>query len=254
VAPPHALIPNTWDGQDEGAVPAGFVNNGAIGHLILDGEDTISAFTFQGLDLVNPYALYVDQIELRDGATNVIVQNGKGTFTAFDLPPNMTIYFADAIIAGNGDISEKLNGAFGLRGPPPDGGRLVWVPSFAGIFSSTNITFPNGITYQFNRALKSSQDISSNGSTPNGSTPFPFNVNLSALRSATNVPSFTTLNWYAPANSTNTLFVRTNLASTNWTSMTNFVQGSGAGEVTMKDFARTNSTTLYRVQISPALP
>jgi hypothetical protein len=143
-----------------------------------------------------------------------------------------------------------LNGAFGLNGT--SGGKLVWVPSYAGIFSSTSITYPNGITYQFNRALKAS-DIESNGQTPNFATQFPFDVNLSVVRS-NKPPPVSILSWYAPSGSTNQLMVRTNLASTNWVTVTNFVQGSGAGEVTVNDLGRTNSANFYKVLINPALP
>jgi hypothetical protein len=248
-APPHLEVDNTWDGADVGPVPAGFLNNGALGHLIVDGKDSVSAFLFQGPDSVNPYALYVDELEMREGATNRVVIDGAEAFTAFDLPPNFNIYFADAIIQGS-DISEKLNGAFGLNGA--EGGQLIWVPSFAGIFSSTNITFPNGITYQFNRALKESRDIFSNGSTANFATQFPFNVNLTMVHS--NNPALNVLSWYAPANATNHLFVTTNPTNKNWISLTNFVQGSGAGQVTVMDAGRTNSTSFYKVQISPVQP
>jgi hypothetical protein len=251
-AGPNEEVDNTWDGQDLGPSTKGFLNNAAVGNLILDAADANGAFLFQGLDSVNPYAIYVDQIQLQGGASSEQNENGNELFTAFDLPPNMTIYFADATSSGH-DISEKLNGAFGLEGAA--GGKLIWLPSYAGIFSSTNILFANGITYQVNQALFAE-----------GAT---IDVNLSVVRS-NKAPPVSLISWYAPANSTNHLFVKTNLASTNWVGLTNLtfvqgsgaivpgtnvvLQGSGASEDTVEDLGRTNSASFYRVLISPAQP
>src|SRR5258708_40302572 len=77
----------------------------------------------------------------------------------------MMIYFGDARI-GNADISEKLDGA--------NGGRFRWVPSYAGLFSSTNITYPSGRAYTFNIALVQTSTLDSDGDgIPNTADPTP---------------------------------------------------------------------------------
>ena len=224
---PNDEVDDTWDGQDRGNSAAGFVNNAALGHLILDAADANGTFLFAGLDSVNPYAIYVDQIELRDGATNGLSQNGTQVFTAFDIPTNMTIYFADAI---NNVCSQRYLGKIERRlRTRMERMAVIWsgcLPILS-IFSSTNITYPNGITYGFNRALKSS-DIESNGSTPNFATQFPFDVNLSVVRS-NKPPPVSVLSWYAPSGSTNLLEVRTNTHEHELGDHNKFCAGHGRG-------------------------
>jgi hypothetical protein len=228
---------------------AGFANNGALGHLILDGGDNLSEFFFGGLDNVTNYALYVDQIELRDGATNRATQGGAQNFTAFDLAPNFKIYYADAII-GNNDISEKLQQG--------NNHQLIWVPAFAGIFSSTNLII-GGTTQTFNRALVQSADIDSNGNgVANAFDSNPFfsanNVNLTVAvaNSPTNAAiKIATITWNSLANSTNFLYYNTNLAGTNWVQVLSTNQGPANGPITVK---RTNNAGFYRVQVNPPQP
>src|SRR4029077_6362475 len=126
--PGNLEVDNLWAGQDRGPNAAGFLNNEAVGHLILDGGDANSTFFFSGPGPQN--AIYVDLIELRNGATNRAprVVNGQTVqvYTAIDVDPGMTVYFADAI-AGGLDISEKLNGTL-----TDSGGHVIWIPSYAG--------------------------------------------------------------------------------------------------------------------------
>lgn len=210
---------NTWAGNDRGASSGAFANNGTVGHLILDGGDITSTFFFGGPDNVNSYALYVDLLELRNGATNRTAVNGIQEFTAFDIAPNMTIYFADAIIPGGIDISEKLNGA--------NGGHLVWVPSFQGPFNSTNSASaqPNSINTTASSVKVSMSTV---------------NQKLSPM-----------IKWTALANSTNYLYYTTNLASKNWQLVTNFVQGQSTATVSISDIGRTNGGGFYKVQVCP---
>ena len=186
---------------------------------------------------------------MRNGATNRASENGTEFFTAFDVAPNFIIYFADAVI-GTFDISEKLNGA--------DGGSLIWVPSYAGIFSSTNLVYPVGVTNKLNRALVTSTDIDSNG---NGvanafdSTPIYTSYNVNLTISFTNLPpKVPVLKWSGLANSTNIVYFKTNVMSTNWFVLTNFVQGPANGIATVVDRGRTNSTAYYKVQVIAAQP
>jgi len=126
-------------------------DNSALGRLIFDaGEDAL--FHVQAVG--SSSALYVDFLELRDFATNRVVSGGSTNFIAFSIDPNMKIYYAGAV-ANGASITEELNGA--------NGGGFVWVPSFAGVFSSTNLVFPGGSTYKLNRSLVESSNLDSDG-------------------------------------------------------------------------------------------
>ncbi|HEV2390903.1 MAG TPA: hypothetical protein VG146_00930 [Verrucomicrobiae bacterium] len=240
-APDFAETLNYWAGEDRGASPSGYLNNGAVGQLMLFGG-TNSAFHFIATGAQN--ALYVDVLTLSGSAIN---RDAAGNFPNLDIDPNMTVYFADALVNGQ-SIAEKLNGK--------NGGRLVWVSSYAGAYSSTNITYPSGITYTFNRALVQSCTIDSNGNgIPNcidpAPIPVPGQLNLSVM--ATNSPRANVLTWQTLANSTNYVFYKTSLAGANWQLLTNFVFGPIAGKATVLD-ATAASSRYYRVRIEGKQP
>jgi hypothetical protein len=239
-----SLIPGyttrtTWAGQDLGQSPGGFVNNAAVGHLILDATVGTGKFRFSPVGASN--AIYVDLIDLKDFATNRVTPN----FTALIVDPGMKVYFADARI-GNLDISEKLNGA--------NGGRILWVSNYNnGPFSSTNLVYPSGTIYSLNRGLVLSSSIDSDGDgivNSADSTPIlePENLVLSVM--LTNSPSpQARISWVSPAYATNYLYRKTGLNNTNWLMITNFVTGSTVGPVTVSD-KLTNGPCLYRVGLS----
>jgi hypothetical protein len=142
-APPYRAVPHLWAGADLGCSPAGFVNNSAVGQLILDGQFQ-SRFDFLPANGNN--AIYVDHLDLEDWTTN---QNnapgGNGDFIGIFIAPGMKVYYSDATENGL-DISFKLNGK--------NGGRFCWVSNYnCGFYSSTNIAYPNGTTNRVNRAL-----------------------------------------------------------------------------------------------------
>jgi hypothetical protein len=233
---------NTWAGADLGPVPGGFANNTAVGRLVLNGASSNSVFHFKAAGAVN--ALYVDVLDLENGAANRSNQGGTNIWTALNIDTNMTIYFADAV-NGNLDISEKLNGA--------NNGRLQWVSSYAGLYSSTNVTYPDGRTFAFNRPLRTSLTIDSDGDgLVNGidSTPFPeppptpSSIGLTIARTGQNA----LISWNAQPFNTNTVLYRTP-ANTNWGVLTTFVS-STYGRVTVTDTMQTNR--LYQVLINPA--
>lgn len=249
----YAEVQNVWAASDLGASPGGFVNNAAVGHLILNGGNAASQFRFSGPggpDTGIKYAIYVDELELQNGATNRAIQGGVQIFTAFDIDPNFTIYYADATMNGV-DISEKLNGNVA-------GGHCIWVPSYAGIFSSMSLVSA-GVTNIVNKALAMSPDIDSNGDgIPNLQDPSPFYTSSDVRLSVgmTNLSGSTpVIRWAGLANSTNFLYYKTSLMATNWTLVTNFVQGPSNGTVTVVDRARAaNQVGFYRVQVNPRQP
>jgi hypothetical protein len=153
---------NVWPGDDRGCAPAGFANNLALGRMIFNADAVPSQFTFASLTGSN--ALYVDSLEFQGNATNT---DANGNFPAFTIQPGMKIYFAQAMMNGV-SIAEKLNGK--------NGGGFCWVSNYAGVYSSTNIPYPDGHTYIFNQALAISPNLDSDGDgTVNSgdSTPIP---------------------------------------------------------------------------------
>ena len=159
---------NIWPGEDRGNSPSGFANNLALGRMIFNANGNSSQFTFATTTGNN--ALYVDSIEFQGTVTNF---STNGDFPAIVIQPGMKIYYAQATMNG-ASIAEKLNGK--------NGGGFLWVSNYAGVYSSTNIPYPDGNTYIFNQALAISPDIASGG--PDGSTsianinnPFPIPIN-----------------------------------------------------------------------------
>jgi hypothetical protein len=238
----YAEVLNYWAGEDRGRSNDGFLNNCAVGQLILNGRNN-SSFRFIGTGAAN--ALYVDYLELQGSTTN---RDINGNFTALNLDPNMKIYFGDAVANGR-SIAEKLDGK--------NGGRLVWVNSYAGAYSSTNLLYPDGRIYSFNRALVGSCNLDSDNdgiANCSDSTPLfmPGIVQLSI--SITNrPPTAKLLSWQTIANSTNYLYYKTNATSSNWLLLTNFVFGPNNGTASVLD-PSSNSTRYYRLRVDPRQP
>src|SRR6185312_118575 len=110
-------------------------------------------FTFRSVN--GSSALYVDSIELQGNTTNT---DANGNPQSIAIEPGMNIYYAQAIENGV-SIAEKLNGKFGAA--YTNGGQFFWVSNYAGVYSSTNIAYPDGNSYIFNQALVISPDIDS---------------------------------------------------------------------------------------------
>ena len=251
---------HTWASEDRGVTVAGFSNNLALGHLVLDGR-LGNQFRFGSATANN--ALYVELLELRGDATNYNF--------AFGVDPDFTIYFANS----NPEISPERLDNLG-------GGRIRWVRDFAGPRSSTNILYPNGITYTFNVGLVRSFNLDSDGDgIPNDSDCTPIippgeegNSNLwfgalcpvplaaSAAKSMPVTAAVTIslapegreviLNWEAPANSANSVEFTESLGGV-WQSLTNFVNGPVDARVTLRD-AATASLRVYRVRVDAGKP
>lgn len=240
----NAQCENFWAGipvtlPAPGALPT-MANNVPIGQLMLDGGNNNSVFHFQGYlagqpDPVNPHAMYVDQIVLLDGATNF----AGGKFTAFNVDPNMTIYFLKAS-SGATDISAQLN-----TNVVAGGGHLTWLSNYVGHFSVTHVTYADGETFAVNSAYV--QNYGLPPEPPVVLTPQTILLNIGA----TNVAStpMASISWYSPAFSTNTLYYRT-LTNPNWLVRTNFIQGATSGRVSCLDSLGTSH--LYRVSVAPS--
>jgi len=235
-APSYVQNLDYWAGEDRGNSVDGFTNNCAIGRLMLNGG-TGSSFRFIGTGAAN--ALYVDYLQLNGSATN---RDANGDFSGLNIDPNMKIYFAEAVANGR-SIAEKLDGK--------NGGHLVWVSSYAGFYSSTNLLYPDGNIYTFNRArvLSCNRDDDNDGIVNcSDSTPiWTGRVQLSI--GITNQPAGArVITWPTMGNSTNTVYYNSSLTSTNWQVLTNFVFGPNNGTGIVLDTS-TNATRYYRLRL-----
>ncbi|HTB85330.1 MAG TPA: hypothetical protein VK742_16910 [Candidatus Sulfotelmatobacter sp.] len=197
------LVKEYWAGQDRGAVNAGFANNAALGLVTFDalGSNARTNFFFYGTGVSN--AMYIDCIVLADSATNT---DSSGNYLAFGFNTNLVVYYAQAL-ENNESIAEKLN--------HKNGNHFRWVPSYVGLFSSTNVVGPAGATNLENDALTVSPDIDSDGDGVNNlydSTPFfvPQMINFTIGTTST-PPSVVQLTWQTPPLATNYVYYTTNL-------------------------------------------
>ena len=144
----------TWPGEDRGTSPNGYAENLAVGRLILNADAT-SEFSFSPAAGNN--AIYVDRLVLEGNTTNT---DANGNPASIAIQPGMKVIYAEAIQNGV-SVAEKLNGKFGAG--YVNGGQFFWASNYAGVYSSTNIPYPDGNTYIFNHALAVSPDIDSDG-------------------------------------------------------------------------------------------
>jgi hypothetical protein len=239
---------NIWAGTNYGDSASGYTNNAAIGRLILDAG-TNGVFTFNGASTIPGVtnALYVDYLELRDQATNL---DSHGNPIALTNSPNLVIYYAQAVMEGV-SVAELLN--------RENNGHLLWVPAYAGHYSSTNLYYA-GATNIINAALAQSRDIDSSGDgIPNANNSEPVfvsgQVDFGVI--VTNVPPLKArITWNTIPDATNYVEYSTNLLSTNWITLTNFVTASAPPYAPVANVvydAVTNSAAqkYYRVRINP---
>jgi hypothetical protein len=228
------LARTVWSGDDLGAVAQGYSNNVAVGKLTLDAKGMFSTLSFGGTSAGK--AIYVEYLQFDNYATNYT--------TTVSIDAGFTIYFADANVS-----ARKLDGA--------SNGRFRWVPTFVGPNSSTNITYPSGEVFSFNRALVASNDLDSDGDgIPNGFDPTPIFVPevIGLSVGVTNAPTErVTITWNALALATNRVeFKSTFGAATGWQVLTQFVMGQSTAPVTVTDPAPVGAgQRFYRVRVEP---
>jgi hypothetical protein len=235
-------VPVTWAAVDRGAVVQGYTNNCALGRLVLTASANCQ-FDIAGTGTSN--AIYVDALELRDGAG---FRDANGNWPALNLDTNIVIYYAQATQDGV-SIAEKLNHR--------NGDRLRWISSYTGYYSSTNIVYPDGSTNTFNAALAASCNIDSNNNgVVNCSDPTPFLVasQLGFSIGLTNTPGRTArLSWETIGGATNTVSYTLKLPPTNWLQLTQFVSGPVNLRTNLLDpVGKTNR--FYKVTVQVPMP
>ena len=256
---PNKPVKNTWAGQDLNASVSGYVNNEAIGQLVLDVPTPGSSLSFNGVS--NKNAMYVDRLELLNYASYA---NGEGTanIPTLNFNTNMVIYYADAVASSTTsggplmDVSYLLNHS--------NGNHLIWVPQYAGFFSSTNVVYA-GATNTLNVGLLTSPFLDSNGNgIPNAFDPNPLFVpsQVNFKFSLTNIPpEMALLTWDSIPSSTNIILYTTNLSlpMSDWQVVTNFVSPSAVPpvggwpitNVVVEPLHMTTPHGFYRVTVNP---
>jgi hypothetical protein len=245
IAPAFKSIYNVWAGTNYGLSTRGYTNNLALGQLILDNLSSSAVpanpnafYYFNGVGVSN--ALYVDNLILMDAATN-----GNATapynFPWLKINTNMFIYYAQALKNG-ASVAEAIDNASVNQNA--NGGRLRWIYSYAGNFSSTNIVYPDGTTNSINAALAASSAIDSDGDgilNYLDPTPVfvPSQVNFTAT--VTNLPPLSVrVEWMTIPNATNFIYYTTNLVAPNWLAFTNFKNFYYGNNVAVTNSAHSN--------------
>ncbi len=196
-----------------------------------------SFFYFNGVGTNN--ALYVDDLELLDYATQGNATNSYN-FPWLKIGTNLVIYYAQALKNGI-SVAEAIDNA-SQHGA--NGGRLRWVYSYAGHFSSTNLVYPDGTTNTVNAALAQSTTIDSDGDgVVNALDPTPFFVpsQVGFTLTTTNLPPLSAkVSWTTIPNATNFIYYTTNLFATNWLAFTNFKNFYYGNNVAVTNAAHVN--------------
>ncbi|MGB9601974.1 MAG: hypothetical protein ACPMAG_04215, partial [Limisphaerales bacterium] len=227
-----AEVTHTFSAKNLGLTSAGFENNLAIGALILDGAD-LSRIVLRGTGTNN--ALYVDYLEFRNNATNYN--------SVIYIETNLTVYFANANLP-----VRKLNGAAG--------GRLKWIPTYVGKFSSTAITLPNGQKAVYNSAVLNQPDLDSDrDGIPNlfDTTPVPTDADIELKVNMLN-QNTARISWNALSRSTNWLEFTTNISGGQWKLLTNFVNDGSGTKASIIDMSTNGAMRFYRVRLDMTLP
>jgi hypothetical protein len=236
---------------------AGYSNNLALGKLSFAGAVTqgppLAWFTGTG----DQNALYVDQLDLTSLGANYANVLGIDT--------NFTIYYSAAKLFFN-----PPNAASGVPQTPEEfldgqfNGRLRWVSSYAGIYSSVAVVL-DGQTVMMNAALRNSRLVDSDGdgvpnyydTTPLGGTTEPppgGNVVLAPyfLNPSAGAKSFG-ITWDAAANSAYQVEMTTDLAKGEWQVLTTFTNTATVGKkVTVTDPAAAQTgQRFYRIRLQP---
>jgi len=158
-----SFVDHIWSAEDRGAVPEGFVDNVALGRLKLEGQE-LSVFQF--LPARPGSAIYLDVLEI-DGFQ---ARNFREFTNRVQL--SMNVYFGNVESTNVNFTAETINGILGEGAAF----NFYWVTNWAGPNSSVDVPLTeNGPVRRFNRALRDSLNVDSDGDgLPNRFDPFPF--------------------------------------------------------------------------------
>ena len=221
----------TWPSKNLGAKAAGYVNNGAIGKLVLssgaNGQITpVGSAAGQ--------AIYVDYLQIDSTIAQSIADyiNPIGDYT---------IYFADSNLP-----AEQLDGLLD--------GRLRWVNSYAGSYSGVDLATPSGATSRVNRALLNSQVIDSNGNgIANAFDPDPFTINPVRVTFSGGAKPSAKVSWPAVAGGRYRLESSSRLDLPDWKTVTTVTNDSTKAATLSgtESLGADGSTRFFRVTFEP---
>ncbi len=242
-APGFAMVTHLWAGRDDGVSPAGFANNVAMGTLALIPQGSDPLFVFSGTGTDN--GLYTDVLDL----SQLLDYSSQ-----LQVDPNLTIYYAAAKLSFTPPVGqspeEYLNGQLG--------GRLRWVPGFAGPNSSVDVIINGNQTIKVNKALRNSSVIDSDADgVPNFFDLSPFDgVVINSISQNVTPPGYL-LKWTAAPNTVYAVEYKTNLAQVGWSQLlmtTNTASTNAAWSALDTNVVPSKEQRYYRVIYNPNGP
>ncbi len=237
------VVDHVWAAVDRGTGVNGFTNNLAIGSLGLSsGRDAV--LRFHAPSAAGAYAVYVDYLDLQGFVLNGY--NAGRLADYLELDPNVTLYFAYANVPVE-DLDGQLDG------------QVRWCRDFAGPNSSVLVALPSGKTGRFNRGLRESIRIDSDGDgIANGYDLTPFPDIAASLATGTqismdvDVPVSAVVRWTAEAQATYTVEFSTDLGAGDWQTLETVTNPDKAPrEMAVEDGLSTGGSRYYRVRRNP---
>lgn len=249
IAGTFEFVDHVWAAEDRGPNANGFVNNVALGGLILEGG-TNSVFQF--LPALENSAIYVDVL----GISGTLDDSLGALTNALIL--GMNVYYADVISTNPAITAQSINRIFGPNAPF----NLIWVPDFAGPNSSVDVPLAaNGPVSQMNRGLRESLLVDSDGDgIPNGRDAFPLSASAGGERDVQLVgvrhngaAGSVSFNVAGPAAANYIIERTTNLLSPDWQTVAGVLTNDPA--TSLKSFTdkidQGSKQGYYRVRIAP---
>jgi hypothetical protein len=239
-----AIVDHIWSAEDRGPTVAGFTDNAAIGRLHIEGEDSS---LFQFIQTQPGSAMYVDVLEI-DGVQAASIRD----FTNH-VKLQMNVYYGNVESTNGVFTAERLNRILGTNAPF----NFYWVSNWAGPYSGVDVPLTeNGPVQRFNRALRESANIDSDGDgIPNRYDPFPFPPEFFGITGFAFSSELKTLQFGVMTTEGGNYIVEytTDLRSEAWTPLKQITQPNPAGGVlSITDQVKTGSPQrYYRVRKSP---
>lgn len=227
-APRYQMVSSTWAAEDRGPTPEGYVNNVALGRLVIDPAPE-ALIELKGATGGN--GLYVDYLEFSPIAQADLAD-------AFTVDPSLTVYFADANV-NPGTLTNLFPG------------RLVWVAGYAGPNSGVDVALPSGVVIRVNRQYRESPVIDADADgTANAFDLSPFDGVVITDFAVTD--GRLRVSWRAAAHTTYWIESATELPANEWEVVREYRhEGDDVAEVTVEDLLPEGSQRYYRVTYMP---
>lgn len=239
-----SFVDHIWSAADRGATVQGFSDNVAIGRLRLEGD---RGSVFQFIPSQAGSAIYIDVLEIAG-----LQANNLREFTN-RVQLGMNVYYGNVESTNANLTAERLNGILGPDAPY----NFYWVTNWAGPQSGVDVPLTeNGPVRRFNRALRESANIDSDGDgLPNRYDPFPFPPEAFGISGITLGQSAqSVLFGFNTLQSGNYIIeYSTNLLSPTWQRLTEVLQNNPAGGImSVTDQIRAGDPQrYYRVRKAP---